>query len=194
MKVTKEMIEAAKAAFGDGDWKAAIEAAFAEAVVIYNSDSKFDLQLKKSLIEERKLADIFTDAKIEKIEVKAETWQWRRTGNIAIEYSSSGRKSGIAVTEADMWVHQINDDDGTPLVYLMFPTGVLIEICRSQYRSGKRVMGGDGGGFGNVLLSLDDMAHWLMQGRKPRNNTDTQEGTENEQDNAIETGEDGEVV
>ena len=37
--------------------------------VIQNHDKKFDLQLSEALIDERHLAEIFSEAKIEKIEL-----------------------------------------------------------------------------------------------------------------------------
>src|SRR4029077_13721433 len=56
------------------------------AKISFNRDAKFDLQLNQALLNERRLGEIFESQKIEKIELKSETWQWERTGNIAIEY------------------------------------------------------------------------------------------------------------
>jgi hypothetical protein len=58
--------------------------------ISFNRDEKFDLQLNQALLNERRLADIFQNQKIEKIELKSETFQWERTGNIAIEYRCDG--------------------------------------------------------------------------------------------------------
>ena len=80
---------------------------------------------------------------------------WRRTGNICIEFSQNGRPSGIAVTEAKLWVHQLLNDDRTKTVaYLMFPVERLKELCRSA-----RVHenGGDGGRFSNYLVKIADI-------------------------------------
>src|SRR5580692_11142434 len=87
----------------------------------FNRGSKFDFQLSAALINERRLAEIFSAAKIEKIELKSETWLWERTGNICIEYRQNGRPSGIDATEADYWVHELRRN-GATLCYLMFPT------------------------------------------------------------------------
>jgi N6-adenosine-specific RNA methylase IME4 len=76
--------------------------------VTFNRDKKFDLQLSASLRHERKLADIITGGKIE---LKTETWQREQTGNICIEYACDSRPSGIATTEADIWVHELRRDD-----------------------------------------------------------------------------------
>jgi hypothetical protein len=130
--------------------------------VIFNRDNKFDLQLSDALINERRLAEIFAFKRIEtmpvRLELKTETWQWRRTGNIAIEYRQNGQPSGIAATEADYWVHELRDDDGKTLVYLMFPAERLKEIAREAYRKGhKHEGGGDGGRFCNVLVRLREL-------------------------------------
>jgi hypothetical protein len=127
--------------------------------VIFNSNNKFDLQLGNALIAERRLADIFTAGRIEKIELKTETWQWERTGNICIEYRQNGQPSGIAVTEADYWVHELRRDDKT-LCYLMFPIDRLKELARCAYAEGHyHDGGGDGGRFGNVLIPLS----WVLK-------------------------------
>jgi hypothetical protein len=123
----------------------------------FNRDSKFDLQLSQALINERRLANIFSAAKIEKIELKSETWLWEQTGNICIEYRANGQPSGIDVTEADVWVHELKRN-GDTLCYLMFPIERLRELTRTAYANGHyRERGGDGGRFGNVLIPLAEI-------------------------------------
>jgi hypothetical protein len=119
--------------------------------ITFNRDKKFDLQLSAALVNERRLADIFSAAKIEKIELKSETWLWERTGNICVEYRQNGRPSGIAATEADYWVHELRRD-GKTLCYLMFPTERLKELALAAGRFHEG--GGDGGRFCNVLIPL----------------------------------------
>src|SRR6266550_3382311 len=85
--------------------------------ISFNNDSKFDIQLSQSLMREQKLADVLGNGKIE---LKSENWQWERTGNICIEYLQNGNPSGIDVTEADTWVHELRREDKT-LVYLFLP-------------------------------------------------------------------------
>lgn len=125
--------------------------------VSYNRDGKFDLQLSQALIDERRLGEIFAGARIERVELKSETWQWEQTGNICIEYRQDGRPSGISTTQADLWVHELKRD-GRTLLYLMIPVERLKEICRAAIKRGDcRHSAGDGGRFDVVLLSLSDL-------------------------------------
>jgi Transcriptional activator, adenine-specific DNA methyltransferase len=78
-----------------------------------------------------------------KIELKSETWQWEQTGNICIEYLCDGNPSWIAVTEADVWVHELRRDN-EPLVYLMFPIERLKALAREAIRRGGSRVGGHG--------------------------------------------------
>ena len=131
--------------------------------ITFNADNKFDLQLSQSLINERRLADIFEHMDIHKIELKSETWQWEQTGNICIEYArrefgdTRAMPSGIAVTEAGCWVHELKRNSKT-LVYLMFPTERLKELARAAKAAGHfREFGGDGNRFSNILIPLKDI-------------------------------------
>lgn len=119
--------------------------------------SKFDLQFAQALIDERRLAQVFSGAKIERVELKSETWQWEQTGNICIEFRQNGKPSGIAVTTADFWVHELKRD-GFTLLYLMIPVPRLKELAREAYRAGRWRRGvGDGGRMDVVLLRLSDL-------------------------------------
>lgn len=123
----------------------------------FEHGKKFDIQLSEALINERRLADIFESARLAKIELKSETWQWEQTGNICIEYQSRGRPSGIAVTECDVWVHELKRD-GETLVWLMFTERRLREIARKAWREGRfRTRAGDDGAQSVVLIPLRDI-------------------------------------
>ena len=127
------------------------------AKINFNRDAKFDLQLNQALLNERRLGEIFESQKIEKIELKSETWQWERTGNIAIEYRCDGKPSGISITQADFWVHELRRDDAT-LVYLMFPIDRLKALTREAIKSGRcRANVGDDGRFDVALIRLSDI-------------------------------------
>ena len=119
--------------------------------------SKFDLQLSQALIDERRLAEIFAAKRIEKVELKSESVMWEETGNICIEYARDGFPTGIAITTADYWVHELKRDN-QPLVYLMFPIERLKELCRAARAEGRvRRNCGDGGRQSVVLLRLRDI-------------------------------------
>ncbi len=121
--------------------------------VKFNRDNKFDLQLSQALLCERRLAEIFANAKFETIELKSESYLWERTGNICIEYEQNGKPSGIAVTKADLWVHELLRD-GKTLGYLMIPVDRLKELCK---RARRHTHAGDGGRFGVYLIPLRDI-------------------------------------
>ena len=65
---------------------------------------KFDLDLKYGKVKEKIIADMLQD---KKIEVKSERGMWLDTGNIAIEFESYGKPSGITSTESDYWFHNL---------------------------------------------------------------------------------------
>jgi hypothetical protein len=128
-----------------------------------NADNKFDIQLTAANLREHKLGHLLTEGTIE---LKAETWQWRRTGKFCIEYAQSGEPSGIAVCSADVWTHQLNDDKGKPLVLLMFPLERAKELARWSWRycDGRRREGGDRKNIDSVVVRLHDLVKWLLKG------------------------------
>ena len=99
---------------------------------------KFDLDLEYGTIREDKVATMLQD---KKIEVKSERGMWMKTGNIAIEYQSYGKPSGIKATESDYWFHNlcIGDNEYCTLV---FKTDVLRTIV-DKLDTFKTVSGGD---------------------------------------------------
>lgn len=123
--------------------------------ITFDATKKFDLQLSQGLIAERKLAEIFTAKKIERIELKTESWLWERTGNICIEFSHNGQPSGISATDADYWVHELNRD-GT-LCYLMFPVERLRDLVTRARLLGRCRRGGDGDRSLMALIPLSDI-------------------------------------
>jgi hypothetical protein len=125
--------------------------------VFHSQSEKFDFQLSEAIINERGLAEIFSAKRIEKIELKSESVQWEETRNICIEYARDGKPTGISVTEADYWVHELKRD-GQTLVYLMFPIERLKELCRdAKARGWFRHGAGDGGRQSVILLRLWDI-------------------------------------
>jgi hypothetical protein len=125
--------------------------------IAFNHDRKFDLQLSEALINERRLGEIFSAKRIEKIELKSEAWQWEQTGNICIEFRCDGNPSGISRTEADYWVHELKRD-GETLVYLMFTVDRLKKLAKAAIKAGRwRKNAGDGGRFDVALIKLSEL-------------------------------------
>ena len=113
---------------------------------------KFDIDLQYGTIREYKIADLFTN---KKIEVKSEKDIWQTTGNIAIEYQSYNKPSGIKATESDYWFHNlcIGDDEYCTLV---FKTDVLRKIVE-QLDTFKSVSGGDHNASRMFLVNLQKL-------------------------------------
>ena len=113
---------------------------------------KFDLDLEYGKVREQAVADMLQD---KKIEVKSERDVWQHTGNIAIEYESYGKPSGIAATESDYWFHNlcIGDDIFATLV---FHTDSLKRIIDNlDYK--RSVSGGDHNASKMYLLNLQKL-------------------------------------
>ena len=113
---------------------------------------KFDLDLEYGTIREDKVATMLQD---KKIEVKSERGMWMKTGNIAIEYQSYGKPSGIKATESDYWFHNlcIGDNEYCTLV---FKTDVLRTIV-DELDTFKTVSGGDHNASQMYLVNLQKL-------------------------------------
>ena len=110
---------------------------------------KFDLDLSYGKVREQRVADMLTD---KKIEVKSERDMWAKTGNIAIEYESYGKPSGINATEADYWFHNLCIGKDT-FATLVFDVPSLKRIIENlDYK--KSVSGGDTNASRMYLLNL----------------------------------------
>jgi hypothetical protein len=145
------------------DWKPP-PLVLATPLYTINRDNKFDIQLNVANLREHVLGRLLGGGKIE---LKSETWQWRRTGNIALEFEQRGRPSGFAVSEADVWTQELNDDEGKILCDLMFPLERVKELARYTYRRQPSCMrrgGGDSGAVSNVVVPLHYFADWLLKG------------------------------
>jgi|TARA_R110001592_G_C13016575_1_gene737178 hypothetical protein len=113
---------------------------------------KFDLDLQYGKVREQLVADMLQD---KKIEVKSERGMWQKTGNIAIEYQSYGKPSGIAATESDYWFHNLCVGDET-FCTLVFDTKSLKKIIKNL-DSKKSVSGGDNNASRMYLLNLQKL-------------------------------------
>ena len=113
---------------------------------------KFDIDLEYGQVREQLVADMLQD---KKIEVKSERDLWQRTGNIAIEYESYGKPSGIDATESDYWFHNLCIGDDT-FCTLVFNTESLKKIIKNlDYK--RSVSGGDHNASRMYLLNLQKL-------------------------------------
>lgn len=113
---------------------------------------KFDLDLEYGQVREDKIADMLQD---KKIEVKSERDIWQTTGNIAIEYESWGKPSGIRATESDYWFHNLCIGDKI-FCSLVFDTEVLKKIV-DKLDTFRTVSGGDNNASRMFLVNLSKL-------------------------------------
>jgi len=110
---------------------------------------KFDIDLEYGKVREQLVADMLQD---KKIEVKSERDIWQKTGNIAIEYESYGKPSGINATESDYWFHNLCIGDDV-FATVVFKTKNLKRIINNlDYK--RSVAGGDHNASKMYLLNL----------------------------------------
>lgn len=92
------------------------------------------------------------------IEVKLDLLT-QKTGNIAIEYRSRDKKSGISTTKAKYWAFVISIDNKEyeefPIVIIT--TDYLREIARKHYKLGHIIRGGDNNTSEMVLVPIKDL-------------------------------------
>ena len=113
---------------------------------------KFDIDLEYGQVREQLVADMLQN---KKIEVKSERDLWQRTGNIAIEYESYGKPSGIDATESDYWFHNLCVGEDT-FCTLVFNTDSLKKII-NNLDSKRSVSGGDNNASRMYLLNLQKL-------------------------------------
>lgn len=113
---------------------------------------KFDIDLAYGQVREQEVASMLQD---KKIEVKSERGVWWKSGNIAIEYESYGKPSGIEATESDYWFHNLCLGD-TTFATLVFKTDVLKSIIDKLDFVETR-NGGDGYKSKMYLLNLEKL-------------------------------------
>lgn len=112
---------------------------------------KFDLDLQYGQKFEDNFLNIIANSKIE---VKTERGMWLKTGNIAIEYESYGKPSGIMATEADYWIHNLCQDD-----FIFFSIFTSVENLKKliNLNSFKTVSGGDHNASKMYLIGLSKL-------------------------------------
>ena len=93
------------------------------------------------------------DGKQFSVEIK-EDFSCERTGNIGVEIESWGRKSGIAVSKATLYLYKIHEPSGRKSMYVI-PTTKLKRMIKDKLWH-REVIGGDpGSNSRNFLFKLD---------------------------------------
>ena len=113
---------------------------------------KFDIDLQWGKVREKNVAKMLQD---KKIEVKSERDIWQSTGNIAIEFESYGKPSGIMATESDYWFHNLcigEEIYGT----LVFKTDMLKKIIKNTPNK-REVSGGDHNASKMYLMNIQKL-------------------------------------
>ena len=116
---------------------------------------KFDLDLKYGKVKEEIVANMLQD---KKIEVISERGMWLNTGNIAIEYESYGKPSGINATKADYWFHNLCVGDEV-FATLVFETKMLKKIVNTSINENqvRSVSGGDHMASKMYLMNIQNL-------------------------------------
>lgn len=119
---------------------------------------KFDVDLEFGQTWEKHIDEMFSGAKT--CEIKTERDTWAKTGNICIEVQSYGKPSGLASTEAELWVQNLVKD-GELVCSLVFNTDKLKEIVKSM--NTRTVMGGDNFASKLHLVSLKKLIEGFLK-------------------------------
>jgi hypothetical protein len=115
-----------------------------------NFKSDFDLDLATGVSGENSVKELLL---CEKVEVKTD-FMTKNTGNIAVEFESRGKPSGIAVTKADHWVFHIPNK-----CTIIVETNRLKELSRMYYKSKGFSLGGDNMTSKLVLIPFSALIH-----------------------------------
>ena len=116
-----------------------------------NNDYRFDLDLKYGQITENELLSCFNGDIT--IEVKTERDSWLYTGNIAIEYMSRGKKSGILKTESTYWFHVLKKSETIKMIFV-FNSKMLFEWINDNHKKLTKVNGGDNNTSKLILIPI----------------------------------------
>ena len=135
---------------------------------------KFDIDLEYGKVREQLVADMLQD---KKIEVKSERDVWQKTGNIAIEYESYGKPSGINATESDYWLHNLCIGEDICATIVFDTTSLKRIINNLDYK--RSVSGGDNNASRMYLLNLQKLfsSDVIKAFKEKGNETETEKAT-----------------
>lgn len=118
--------------------------------MLHNNDFRYDLEIGK--VGESLVASLFSS---KKIEVKTDSWT-DKTGNIAVEFESRGKKSGIAHTEADWWAFVLDGEHKKEII-IFIETNRLKRIARHYFTQGNVKEMGDSNTSKAVLIPIKEL-------------------------------------
>ena len=116
----------------------------------YNNDFKHDLEVGQ--VGEQLLGSILSS---KTIEVKRDSWICK-SGNIAIEYESRGKPSGIATSEATYWAIIFSGEYNDEMI-LIIEIERLKKIARQYFLKGKTKAMGDNNTSKAVLIPIKEL-------------------------------------
>lgn len=122
----------------------------------FNNDFRYDLKVGQE--GERLVDSIFKD---KRIEVKRDSWICK-SGNIAIEYESRGKPSGISTTEAEYWIIIFSGDCQDKVMYI-FETKWLKELSREYFMKGSMKAMGDNNTSMAVLIPVSEIHRFKIK-------------------------------
>jgi hypothetical protein len=111
----------------------------------------FDISLLEGEVAEIRLKQLFGN---KTIEVKRD-FETFRTGNIAIEYMSRGKPSGLSVTKADWWAFVMSGDLNDEVILLM-KTSRLKLLAKKHWKDNRKA-GGDNNTSKLVLIPFAEV-------------------------------------
>jgi hypothetical protein len=121
----------------------------------HNNNFEYDLEFGQE--GEGIIADMFEN---KKIEVKRDNWVGR-TGNIAIEYKSRGRPSGIATTQADYWIIMFSKEYEDKFMFII-ETQRLKEVTKKYFNKGSIKKMGDSNTSSAVLIPIKEINNFAI--------------------------------
>lgn len=112
-----------------------------------HKERNFDIDLQIGESGENKLYDLLAGSKLE---VKHDLMAYS-TGNIAIEYESRGKLSGLSTTQATYWAFVLAEIE----TIVVIETNRLKELTKKHWN--KRIVGGDTNSSKMVLIPLTEL-------------------------------------
>ena len=136
-----------------------------------NKKFNFDLDLEFGEQAEEEICNLFEGRT--RMEVKADTGVWKKTGNLVIEIRYKGKPSGISTTDAEWWFNAIYDGD-EPIGGFLFRTTTLKRMIKNLLKEDKaHVISGGDCPVGKNLVKIPIRYLWDCYGSGTHPLTDT---------------------